>query len=277
MVLGGIPFYWDEVIPGKSAVQNINGICFSENGLLRNEFPNLFRSLFNNYQKHEDIIHALAQKAKGLTREEIIKSTGLPNAGSTTRKLVELEESGFIRRYGPFGKMVRNSLYQLVDFYSLFYLRFLKDNSSILENDWLSFYDSPKYRSWSGYAFEQVCLSHLPQVKRALGISGVQTSVSSWRSLSMSPGAQVDLVFDRRDQVINLCEMKFSINPFTIDKKYSEELRNKLGIFKQETQTRKSVALTMITTFGVNPNQHADSLTISNIKMDSLFTESTWQ
>ena len=273
MAFGGIPFYWDEVMPGKSAAQNINEICFSENGLLRNEFPNLFRSLFNNYQKHEAVINALTQKAKGLSRDEIINSTGLPNAGSTTKILTELEESGFIRKYTPFGKKSRNSLYQLSDFYSLFYQRFIKNSLTINQYNWLTFIDSPKYRVWSGYAFEQVCLHHLPQIKQALGISGVQTSVSAWRSKSKMEGAQIDLVIDRRDQVINLCEMKYSINPFTIDNKYAEELRNKTGVFKSETNTRKSVLLTMITTFGLKSNSYSTGLVQNDLKMDILFTD----
>jgi predicted AAA+ superfamily ATPase len=273
MAFGGIPFYWDEVVPGESAAQNINEICFSENGLLRNEFPNLFRSLFNNYQKHEAVINALTQKAKGLTRDEIIDSTGLPNAGSTTRVLTELEESGFIRKYIPFGRKSRNSLYQLQDFYSLFYHRFIKSSISTEQENWMTFIDSPKYRAWSGYAFEQVCLYHLLQIKQVLGISGVQTSVSAWRSKSKTNGAQVDLVIDRRDQVINLCEMKYSINPFTIDKKYAEELRDKMGLFKSETNTRKSVFLTMITTFGLKANSYSTGLVQNDLKMDSLFTE----
>lgn len=273
MAFGGIPFYWDEVMPGKSAAQNINEICFSENGLLRNEFPNLFRSLFNNYHKHEAVINALTQKAKGLTREEILNSTGLPNAGSTTRVLQELEESGFIRKYAPFGKKSRNSLYQLNDFYSLFYQRFIKNSLSSEQDNWLTYIDSPKYRIWSGYAFEQVCLYHLSQIKHALGISGVQTSVSAWRSKSKTEGAQIDLVIDRRDQVINLCEMKYSINPFTIDNKYAEELRDKTGVFKSETNTRKSVFLTMITTFGLKTNSYATGLVNNDLKMDILFAD----
>ncbi len=273
MVFGGIPFYWDEVMPGKSAAQNINEICFSENGLLRNEFPNLFRSLFNNYQKHEAIINALTQKAKGLTRDEILNSTGLPNAGSSTRVLQELEESGFIRKYAPFGKKSRNSLYQLNDFYSLFYQRFIKNSLSAEQDNWLTYIDSPKYRIWSGYAFEQVCLYHLSQIKHALGISGVQTSVSAWRSKSKTEGAQIDLVIDRRDQVINLCEMKYSINPFTIDNKYAEELRDKTGVFKSETKTRKSVFLTMITTFGLKSNSYSTGLVNNDLKMDILFAD----
>jgi hypothetical protein len=270
MVFGGIPFYWNEVVSGKSAFQNINDVCFTENGLLRNEFPNLFRSLFNNYQNHEAIINALTRKAKGLTRDEIIDLSGLPNAGSTTRILNELEESGFIRKYVPFGKKLRNSLYQLVDFYSLFYLRFIKSSHLVDLPNWLTFLDSPDYRAWSGYAFEQICLYHLPQIKQALGISGVQTSVSSWRSLEKGNGAQVDLVIERRDQIINLCEMKFSINAFTIDNKYAEELRNKISMFKQETGTRKSVFLTLITTYGLNANSYA-SLAQNSLTMNALF------
>ena len=272
MVLGGIPFYWDEVKSGESAFQSINNICFTENGLLRTEFPNLFRSLFNNYQNHEEIVNALAQKAKGLTRDEIISLTGLSNAGSTTRILLELEESGFIRRYVPFGKKLRNSLYQLVDFYSLFYLRFIKNNQLMDGNHWLSVVDSPVYRAWSGYSFEQVCLCHLPEIKHGLGISGVETSVSSWRSLSKDSCTQVDLIIDRRDHVINLCEMNFSINPFTIDKKYADVLRNKIGLFKQETATRKSVFLTMVTTFGIQENQYSGGLVQNDLTMDVLFS-----
>jgi AAA+ ATPase superfamily predicted ATPase len=271
MTLGGIPFYWDEVKPGKSAFQNINDICFSENGLLRNEFPNLFRSLFTNYQKHEAVIDALARKSKGLTRDEIIGLTGLPNAGSTTKIMDELEESGFIRKYIPFGRKQRSSLYQLVDYYSLFYLRFIKDHTLSGQNDWLTYVDSPKYRAWSGYSFEQVCLYHLPQIKTALGISGVQTSVSSWRSSAKDQGVQIDLVIDRRDQVINVCEMKFSINQFAINKKYSDELRKKIALFKEEAGTRKSVFLTLITTYGIQSDQYSVGLVQNDLKMDILF------
>ncbi len=271
MSFGGIPFYWDEVVPGLSAMQNIENICFNENGLLQTEFSNLFRSLFNNYEKHLKIVYALAKKSKGLTRDEIVTLSGLPNAGSTTRLLVELEESGFIRKYVPFGKKQRNSLYQLVDFYTHFYLKFIKGVQIMNTNNWLNMIDTPAYRAWSGYAFEQVCLYHLPQIKQALGISGVLTSVSAWRSKNSIPGAAVDLVIDRRDQVINLCEMKFSVNPFIVTKKYAGELRNKVGVFKTETKTRKSVFLTLITTFGIQQNSYFGGLVQNEIKMGELF------
>jgi len=271
MVLGGIPYYWDEVDRGKSAAQNINDICFAKNGLLVNEFMNLFRSLFDNYQNHEIIIDALAKKATGLTRSEIVELTGLPNAGSTTRTLSELEQSGFLRKYTPFNKIGRNSLYQLVDFYSLFYLRFVKDNRDYDPKFWKNHYDTPGYRAWSGYAFEQVAMYHLEEIKKELGISGVQTSVSSWKSKQKQGGCQIDLLINRRDQVINLCEMKYSINPFRIDKKYTDEIRNKIAIFKKETKTRKSVFFTMITTFGLQDNSNTNSLVQNSITMDALF------
>lgn len=271
MVLGGIPFYWDEVKPGKSAMQNIEDICFSENGVLRNEFKNLFRSLFSKHEKHSTIVSALAQKSMGLSRDEIITETGLPNAGSTSRLLDELEESGFILKYKPLGKKTKNSIYQLVDFYTLFFFKFIRDSLPGEVNQWMNAIDNPRHRAWSGYAFEQVCLYHLPQIKKALGISGVQSTSSSWRSTTSKNGAQIDLVIDRRDQVINLCEMKFSINPFVIDPKYAEELRKKIGTFRTETRTRKSVFLTMITTFGLQANSYSTGLAQNSITMDSLF------
>lgn len=275
MSIGGIPFYWDEIQAGKSAFQNIEEVCFTETGLLKNEFNNLFPSLFKKSENHVKIISAMAKKAMGLTRDEIVKLSDLPNAGSTTRVLDELEQSGFIRKYQPFGKKLRNSLYQLVDFYSLFYFKFIKNTSPIDKNNWINTIDSPKYRAWSGYPYEQICLHHIPQIKQKLGISGVYSEVSSWRRMSSDNGDQIDLVIDRRDQVINLCEVKFSINPYTITKKYASELRNKIGLFKTETSTRKSVFLCMLTTYGILENQHSLGLVQNDIKMDALFLPET--
>ena len=271
MAFGGVPFYWEQIEKGQSTTQSINAICFTESGVLRNEFANLYRSLFKNYQKHENIVKALATKSKGLTRDEIVLQTKLPNAGSTTRLLTELEESGFIRKYIPYGRKKKNSIYQLVDFFTHFHLKFMASNQPMDENTWTSMIDSPSYREWSGYAFEQVCLYHLPQIKQILGIEGVQTSVSTWRSKDTDPGAQIDLVIDRRDQIINLCEMKFSIAPYSIDKKYNEELRYKLDAFRRETKTRKSVFLTLITTFGLKENIHSVGLAQNEMDMEDLF------
>ena len=270
MVMGGIPFYWEQINKGLSATQNIQQLCFEKNGLLRTEFTNIFKSLFLHSENHERIIEALAKKSMGLTREEIIRLAKFENGGSLTRLLTELEESGFIRKYIPFGKKSRNSIYQLSDFYCLFYLKFIKSAQS-LEINWSNSIDNPAHRSWSGYAFEQVCLYHTKQLKQALGISGIETQVFSWRSVSFDSGAKIDLVIDRRDQTINICEMKFSMSEFTIDKKMDLNLRNKIGVFKSETKTKKAIFLTFITPFGIKQNEYAGNVQ-NNLLMDVMFT-----
>lgn len=270
MVLGGIPFYWNEMKKGLSASQNINHLCFEPNGFLVGEFNNLFKSLFAKAERHEVIVAALAKKGKGLTREEISVETKQPTGGSLTRLLEELEESGFIRKYIPFGKKERSSLYQLSDFFSLFHTKFIKGQKRFDKNHWEKMVDNPKQKAWSGYAFEQVCLAHTEQIKKALGISGIGTEESAWKSAQSKDGAQIDLVIDRRDGIINLCEMKFSVGAFTIDKKYDTELKNKVAAFRTEARTKKALFLTMITTYGLKINTY--SVNVQNdLKMDVLF------
>lgn len=266
MVLGGIPYYLDNVEEGLSADQNINMLCFKRNALLRDEYKNLYASLFNRSERHTSIIETLATKRKGLTRSELSKGSGISNGGGLTRILEELEESSFIRKYQSLGRKEKNNLYQLTDLYSLFYLNFIKQTGSDDEYFWINANDTPTYRSWSGYAYEMVCLHHIPQIKLALGIAGVQTSVASWHHKD----AQIDLLIDRKDQVINLCEMKFSINAYTITKKYADNLRGKIGVFKTATETKKAVFLTMITTYGLVKNKHS-YLAQNDLSMDILF------
>lgn len=270
--MGGIPYYLNAVKKGLSASQNIDQLYFAESGLLKNEFDNLYASLFKNSENHIAVVEALSKKAKGLTRDEIITVSKLPNGGGATKVLEELEASGFIRKYISLNKKTRESIYQLVDFYTLFYYKFIKNNKVAKGNFWINAIDNASHRAWSGYAFEQVCLMHVFQIKKELGISGIQSNEAAWHSKGNSNGAQIDLIIDRNDNVINLCEMKFSIHPFSIDKKYAAELRNKIGVFKSETRTRKAVFFTMITTHGVVQNQHAIGLVQNNITMDCLFS-----
>jgi uncharacterized protein len=273
MVFGGIPFYLDFIDPRKSATQNINDLCFKPKGKLRNEFDKLYASLFKKADKHIAVIEALAKKAMGLERDVLLKTAKLSNGGNSTTILRELEESNFIRKYHAFGKSKNNAIYQLTDFYSLFYLKFIKNNSPFDDNFWINGIDTPEIRAWSGYAFEQVCLLHLPQIKNALGISSVQTQTSAWVGSDGTDKAQIDLVIDRRDQVINLCEMKFSINTFTIEKGYADTLRQKMGVFRAATNTSKALWMTFITTRGLTQNMHAQSLVHQSLTMDALFEE----
>jgi uncharacterized protein len=271
MAMGGIPYYLNAISPGLSASQNIDQLFFSEDGLLKNEFNNLYASLFKNADNHVQIIEALSKKAQGLTRETLLKAAKIPNGGGATKVLAELEASGFIRKYIPFNKKNRESLYQLNDFYSLFYYKFIHHNKLAKENYWTNAIDSPAHRAWSGYAFEQVCLAHVFQIKKALGIHGIQSVEASWVSKNEQNGAQIDLLIDRRDHIINICEIKFSINPFVIDKKYAAVLQNKIGVFKTETQTRKAIFLTMISTYGLKSNEYSLGFVQNSITPNDLF------
>ena len=270
MILGGVPYYLSLLDKSKSLAQNIDSLCFSPNGGLYDEFSSLYASLFRNAENYIKVVEALGKKTKGLTREEIMAATKLTPGGNLTKVLEELEQCGFIRSYNAFGKKNKDKLFQLIDFFTLFHLNFMRDNKYNDEHFWTNFTENAKHRAWSGYAFEQVCLSHIRQIKEKLGIAGVLTGVSSWRSRESDPGAQIDLLIDRNDNVINLCEMKFSVAEFVIDKKYDEALRNKKAAFVRETKTRKAIHQTMITTYGVRRNEYSGQIQ-SEAKMDDLF------
>lgn len=274
MAMGGIPQYLRQVSRGESAQQAIDKLYFEKDGLLRLEFKNLYQSLFDNAQHHEAIVRFLAKKASGLSRTEIISGCGFTTGGGTTRLFGELEESGFITQYVPFGKTSRDAIYRLTDEYSLFYLKFIESSRAMGAGAWHTIALGQSYTSWSGYAFEAICLKHVAEIKRALGISGVYTEASAWRYIPRKgeSGAQVDLLLDRADQCINLCEMKFSASPFVITKRYAEELAKKVEVFKGQTKTGKAVFLTMVTAGGVGRNEYYDSLVQGEVGMRELFS-----
>jgi uncharacterized protein len=277
MVLGGVPHYLKEAEPGLSTAQIVDRACFSSQGLLRDEFGKLYASLFDDADQHVRIIKSLAGKREGLTRNELLAATRLASGGTATRRLDELEESGFLQRHIPFDKKENDSLFRLADEFSRFHLAWIQPLGKRSPGDgyWLQQSHSPRWRAWSGNAFEGVCLKHIPQLKAALGIAGVSTTESSWRYRppkgSEERGTQIDLLIDRRDQTINLCEMKFSDSEFTIDKQVAAELRHKRNMFRNMTRTRKNVFLTMVTTFGVADNAHAKELIATSLTIDALF------
>lgn len=271
MVLGGIPYYLEAIEPNLSATQNIQALFFDKSALLKNEFYNLYRSLFRKYEVYEKVVEVLSTKNEGLQRGEIIKLSGVASGGTLTKVLADLEESGFISSYIAFDQKQKNTIYRLSDFYTAFYFKFIKDGVHQGENTWLNLIDNPLHRAWQGFTFEQVCLDHVVQIKKALGISGIQSNHASWRGKTETKKAQIDLLIDRRDQVVNLCECKFSLDTFTIEKDYAERLRSKISVFKEVTKTKKAVFLTMITTYGVERNQYANALVQNEIMMDDLF------
>ena len=277
MAFGGVPHYLEQAAPGLSAAQIIDKACFTKNGFLYNEFTDLYKALFDGADRHFKVIKALAAKPMGLNRNEIIKVCKLQSGGSTTALLEELSASRFITAYIPVGKKIKDSIYKLTDEYSLFYLKFMEANRSGGKGTWTRLSDTPTWKSWSGFAFESICMKHIPAIKTALGISGIYSETAIWKSRgnSSNDAAQIDLVISRRDNSINLCEIKFYEKPFSIDKKYAAALLQKKYVFQQETKTRKHLFITLISSTGLQPNEHSIGLIDQQLTLDHLFT--SWQ
>ena len=274
MVFGGIPYYLDQFNGSLSTAQNINELCFSPSASLGDEYNALFASLFERPERYIRVVEELAKKAKGLTRSELLKAADAVEGGTFTKTLDELEQCGFIRRFSEFGKRSKGSVYQLMDPFTLFHLRYLRDRSCETSGKWLNDLQSGQRNAWSGYAFEVVCLWHVPQIKQSLGIAGVSTGVSAWRSAPSvelgSPGAQIDLVIDRADGLINLCEMKYTARPFVINKEYAQLLASRREQFRQETRTDKTLHITIITAAGLAEKGYRHSAQ-SVVSLDHLF------
>ena len=276
MAIGGVPHYLQRLEPGQSAAQQIDRLCFQKDGLLAGEFSNLYRALFENSDQHEAIVRALAKKRVGINRTELAEAASLPSGGTLTKVLSELAESGFIREMPSHNATRKNSIWRLTDEYSLFYLTWIEPNRMTGKNVWLTKSSGQKWKIWCGYAFENLCLFHVLQIKQALGISGVLSEEAAWQFTSDSSGdkgAQIDLLIDRNDQSINICEMKFTESPFVIDKRYASELQNKLAVFRQRTHTGKALFLTMVTAQGVKANSHSQALVTNEVKLAPLFAD----
>lgn len=271
MCIGGIPHYLHQIERGISAAQNVDRLCFSKDGLLRDEFKHLFASLFARSDLHISVIRALAAKRRAITRNELLQAVGETSGGRISQTLSELVESNFIVREQPFGKSARDGLYRLSDEYSLFYLTWLEKRQREMEGYWTLQRTSRSWQSWAGFSFESLCLKHVPQIKCALGIGGVATVQSGWHQRGDGARAQIDLVIDRADNCINLCEMKFAVVEFTISKGYAETLRRQIHRFQQSTKTRKNLFLTFVTTYGCKRNPYFSELVASNLTMDCLF------
>jgi hypothetical protein len=271
MALGGIPYYLDAVKPDLSATQNIQALFFDKAAFLKNEFFNLYRSLFKKHEVYEHVVEVLSTRTYGLRRSEIVQLSRIPSGGTLSKVLADLEESGFITSYISLDEKRKNTIYRLSDYYTAFYFRFIKDCPYKGEGAWTNLVDNPGHRAWEGYTFEQVCLDHIPQIKKALGIQGILSKAGAWKGGTDEQYAQIDLLIDRRDQVINLCEVKFSLGKFAMDKSYAEKLRSKVSVFKTVSKTPKAVFLTMITTYGLVKNPYAAALVQHEVAMDDLF------
>lgn len=264
MVFGGIPYYLDQFVAGYSPSQNIDSLCFGENAKFVNEFELLFKSLFNQYRTYIEVVKAIARKNKGLTREEISSETKLANGGNLTKVINHLEQSNFIRKYNFIGKKSKQSIYQLIDPYCLFVINM--DSFMSTENYWLENLNTPKYHNWSGYAFEIVCLNHLNKIKNALGIAGVSTNVSTWSNAN----AQIDLIIERADKVVNLVEIKYAKTPFVITKKYDLDLRNKEAQIRTFIPVKSTIWPVIVAPYGLAQTPYKNYF-LREITMEELF------
>lgn len=273
MALGGIPYYWSFLKKGQSIAQNFDRMFFHERGELTQEFDALYASLFKRPTTHISIITALANRKMGMLREDILRQTKLTDNTTFSTALQELEQCGFIRKFLPIGNKAKNAIYQLMDNYTLFYFDFIKANVHQDEHFWTANIDTTIHHGWAGRAFERVCIQHLRQIKEALGFSAVISTAHSWiykPKEATTKGVQIDLLIDRNDQTINLCEMKYTNAPYTLDEEEDLRLRNRRETFIRETGTTKSVLTTMITTYGLTHGGYADDIH-SQVTMKDLF------
>ena len=273
MILGGIPYYWDYLRKGKSIPQCIDEMFFSRDGGLRNEYEELFRSLFESPEPYMEIVSALGESGTGMTRDELAKKLKQTSCGPFSNKLDDLEKCGFIEKFRTFGLSKNGGSYRLMDNFTLFYFKFMWKNCDHDERFWSNNAKTPMFFAWSGYAFERLCVQHLSQIKAALGISGVKSSISVWRHRPDDEcplGAQIDLVIDRDDGIINLCEMKFSKSEFIVTKKYNAELDAREACFAAVTKSRKTLHRTFITAEGVFENEYSDDIQ-SKVQLEDLF------
>lgn len=280
MIMGGVPHYLKAAAKGLSAAQNINKICFQPEGLLWDEFDHLFASLFGRSDAHQEIIQAIAGHRQGLSREELLKKTKRSSSGGTFKKrLLELEKAGFAAAFTPYGYASKGTYYRVVDEYTLFYLNWIQPVRKRVHLDSTNYWESKSqtqpWKSWAGYAFEAVCFKHINQVCKALDIGTISKEIGSWRYVpsfkGKASGTQIDMLFDRVDGIINICEIKHYNKKFSIDKSYAAQLEHKLETFKQQTGTNKQLFLTMVSTHGLVQNDYARKLVAREVTLKDLF------
>lgn len=279
MTMGGIPYYLDMLENHLSLNENIDLLFFREGAILRTEYDFIFRSLFKNSKIYRAVVELLATRSSGMSRAELLKALKLEDSGDFTEVLDNLCKCDFLRQYSAFEKKSRDQMYQLVDLFSLFHLQFVEKSDGQDAHFWSNMLDNPKRRTWEGYAFEQVCLHHVQQIKQRLGISGILSEVCSWtckpfidKDGTEYKGTQIDLLIDRHDATVNLCEMKFSVDTYALDKDYAERLNTRKETFRTVTGTKKSLHTTMITTYGLKQNKYS-GIVQREVTMNDLFRE----
>ncbi len=274
MFTGGVAYYLSLFNTNESFAQNIDRLYFSENGEMRREYRRLFKTLFNAAEPYMRLVEILAQKKQGLTRKEIINAMKTEKGGTLSEQLQNLEECGFIRKYMVREKKVikeNGSIYQLVDPFTLFHLYF-ESKAKRDSHFWENHLNTPVINTWLGLSFEKVCLLHTKQIKEALKVDGISTQQYSWRSKNSDPAVQIDLIIDRADGMINLCEIKYSGADYTLTESEYKKIETRAAAFANETGTRKGIFKTLITASPIKKNQYSESIPIK-LTADCLFID----
>ncbi len=270
MILGGIPFYLTLLNPKLSLLSNIDELFFADaHAMLRTEYNELYSTLFKRPDNYLAVIRMLTERKEGFTRKEINEKTKLGGA-ALSKILSDLEQCDFIFSYARYGNAKNNAIYRIKDFYTLFYYKYVNGIDTKDSLRWTHLSSTPQVSSWQGFSFELLCLLHLDEIKKALGIDRILNDASAWRSRQPEQNTQIDLVIERADHNINLCEMKFSSGMYAIDKGYEQKLRERMSIFLAETMTRCSTRITMVTTYGVLQNKHS-GIVNDEVLLDDLF------
>jgi len=283
MILGGIPYYLSQIEPGLSANQVIEKLAFNKDSFLLKEFKNLYATLFGTAGKHVELAKVISSHRYGIGQEELSsKVKDFPSGGRSVGWLEDLEQTGFIIRFKPFSRSKKGVYYKIIDEYSLFYFYWIETiKESLLERGmrkgyWESIQNSSAWHSWAGYAFEAICYKHIQQVSKALNISPTAVPYT-WRHVSAKgsndQGAQIDLLFDRDDDSITICEIKYTDKPFAIDKQYAEKLKQKIDVFKKITGTKKQIFLAMISANGIKKTMYSEEMVDGIVTLDDLFKE----
>ena len=279
MIFGGVPYYLSLLQPELSLPQNVDSLIFHRGGLLNDEFSELYNALFKRADRYIKIVQLLATKREGFNKTEIAAATGI-TGGGLTKLLINLERCDFINAYSQYGNKSKQTLYRLCDFYTLFYFRFIQNNKSQDNQYWQHHFESRQVAAWQGFSFEEVCLRHLPQIKQGLGIAGIATEASSWRYVAnkgtAQNGAQVDLVISRTDNLIHLCEMKFTQTKYSITKEYAQQLLERKQLFMEVNHIKRGVVITLVTPYGLKEGV-GTSVVHSSLNASALFAELLFQ
>jgi AAA+ ATPase superfamily predicted ATPase len=282
IVLGGVPLYWSFIRKGLSASQSIDTLCFQNDGPIVKEFNRLFDSLFEDAKPYKTLVRTIAKHRCGIGQADLIAKSKLPDGGTTVRRLHQLEEAGFITSLVPYGHKDKGVYYLIDDEYSLFYLHWIEPNLKTISKKainpgfWVSQSGRSSWKGWAGLAFESVCYKHLDQIRNTLKLDPGSIA-GTWRYLPRlkndQEGAQIDLLFDRPDGVITVCEIKYSEKKYAIDKAYSKVLLKKIEVFKKQTKSKKQIFLSMITTYGLKETMYSEEIVESEVVLEDLFKE----